>query len=369
MEEGMTRRNGWGSGLNRRDVVKMGAGLVGFAAMASSLPRAVFAQGGGWTLANSLRSLSNPYHAAFAEGGKRFAESVGAPYEVLVTEGNSEKGIADIRALLARTGGKLCLNVDPNDSPDARVIVEDCKKAGAFVVTQWNKPDDLHPWDFDPNYVAHMSFAGVPNGQKIAEVLFQAMGGSGGVVALGGILSNVPAIERRLGLDQALAANTNVQLLDFQAADWNETKAFEIMQAWLTRFGPEIKGVWAANDGMAIGALEALRQEGLAGQVPVTGIDGIAAAVAAIEAGEMAGTVAWDPYWTGGMGLSLAYHTAIGELDIAKEPHEHREFYGTGIIVTPETVAEYKKNYVDTIPTFDYKDFWGKSQGQIEYRS
>jgi ribose transport system substrate-binding protein len=127
----MTRRNGWGSGLNRRDVVKMGAGLVGFAAMASSLPRIVFAQGGGWTLANSLRSLSNPYHAAFAEGGKRFAESVGAPYEVLVTEGNSEKGIADIRALLARTGGKLCLNVDPNDSPDARVIVEDCKKAGA----------------------------------------------------------------------------------------------------------------------------------------------------------------------------------------------------------------------------------------------
>ena len=55
---------------------------------------------------------------------------------------------------------------------------------------------------------------------------------------------------------------------------------------------------------MGIGALEALRQEGLAGQVPVTGIDGIEAAIAAVKNGEFAGTVAWDPLWTGGMGLS-----------------------------------------------------------------
>ena len=114
-----------------------------------------------------MRSLANPYHATFAKGGADFAKSIDATYEMLVTEGNSEKGISDIKALLQRTGGKLILNVDPNDSPDARVIVEEVQKAGGYVVTQWNKPDDLHPWDHNPNYVAHMSFDGVPTSKAI----------------------------------------------------------------------------------------------------------------------------------------------------------------------------------------------------------
>ena len=144
------------------------------------------------TVVNSIRSLSNPYHATWNKGGAAFAKSVGADYVTLVTEGNSEKGIADIKAILAKTGGNCVINVDPNDSPDARPIVEACKAAGAYVVTQWNKPDDLHPWDFDPNYVAHISFSGVPYGKAMAEALIKAMGGKGGIVALGGIESNVP---------------------------------------------------------------------------------------------------------------------------------------------------------------------------------
>ena len=102
------------------------------------------------------------------------------------------------------------INVDPNDSPDARPIVEACQAAGASVVTQWNKPADLHPWDHDPNYVAHISFSGVPYGKQMAEALIKAMGGKGGIVALGGIESNVPAIERKAGLMQALEANPEV---------------------------------------------------------------------------------------------------------------------------------------------------------------
>ena len=351
--------------ISRRSVLK-GTAAIGFGALAARFPKPAIAQDTTWTLANSLRSLANPYHATFAKGGEDFAKTIGAKYETLVTEGNSEKGISDIKALLQRTGGKLIVNVDPNDSPDARVIVEEVQKAGGYVVTQWNKPDDLHPWDHDPNYVAHMSFDGVPTSKAIAQELFKAFGGEGGIVAIGGILSNVPAIERKLGLDQAIAdSGGKVKLLDFQPADWNEQKAFDIMQAWLTRFGDEIKGVFAANDGMGMGALEALRQNGLAGKVPVTGIDGIAEAVKAIEDGEFAGTVAWDPLWTGGMGLAIPYAVATGKLDIAKEPHEHREFYGTGIIVTKATVADYKNNP----PKVDFNDLWGKSTGQIQYRS
>jgi ribose transport system substrate-binding protein len=348
--------------VDRRTVIK--AGAAGLATLASPWAmRAAMAQAKDWTLACSMRSVANPYHATFAKGGEDFAKSIGAKYEQLVTDGNSEKGIADIKALLARTKGKLVLNVDPNDSPDARVIVQECKNAGAFVVTQWNKPDDLHPWDFDPSYVAHMSFYGVSSGKQIAETLIKAMGGKGGIVGIGGIRSNVPAIERRQGLDQAIKANSGVQLLDFQDGDWNEQKAFQITQSYLTKYGTKLGGIFAANDGMAMGALEALRQEGLVGKIKVVGIDGIDKAVEAIEKGELAGTVAWDPNWTGGMGLCIAYHAAIGTIDIAKEPRMHREFYGSAIFVTPDTVKAFKASSSKV----DYKDFWGKATGQIQY--
>src|SRR5215211_8982236 len=196
--------------VRRRDLLKVAAGLGVASAFPAIITRPASAADNP-TLVNSIRSLSNPYHATWNKGGAAFAKSVGAEYVTLVTEGNSEKGIADIKAILAKTGGNCVINVDPNDSPDARPIVEAVKAAGAYVVTQWNKPNDLHPWDFDPNYVAHISFSGVPYGKAMADTLIKAMGGKGGIVALGGIESNVPAIERKAGLQEALKENPGVE--------------------------------------------------------------------------------------------------------------------------------------------------------------
>ena len=142
------------TGATRRSALLAGAGLAA-GAVAMPWVRRVSAADQP-TVVNSIRSLTNPYHATWNKGGEAFAKAMGAPYTTLVTEGNSEKCVADVRAMLAKTGGNMVLNVDPNDSPDARPIVEACRKAGAHVVTQWNKPADLHPWDFDPNYVASM---------------------------------------------------------------------------------------------------------------------------------------------------------------------------------------------------------------------
>jgi ribose transport system substrate-binding protein len=353
--------------VERRQFLK-GATLLG---AAGAFPAIVTSRGFAQdkpTVVNSIRALSNPYHATWNKGGAAFAKSVGCEYVTLVTEGNSEKGIADIKAILAKTGGNCVINVDPNDSPDARPIVEASKAAGAYVVTQWNKPADLHPWDFDPNYVAHISFSGVPYGKAMAEALIKAMGGKGGIVALGGIESNVPAIERKAGLEEALKANPDVKLLDMQVANWSATEALEKANAWLTQFGDEIGGIWAANDDMALAAVEALRADGRAGKVPVTGIDGIQLAVEAILKGEMAGTVAWDPFWQGGMGLSIGYHAKTGKFDPTKEPKEHREFYGKGVIITAENAQSFYDKNIKSEPTLDWEDIWGRVSGQIQYQ-
>ena len=356
--------------LNRRSFMKASLSTAGVFVAACAAPPAPAAPAAAPvkpTIVNSIRSLSNPYHATWNKGAEAFAKSVGADYVPLVTEGNSEKGIADIRAILAKTGGNCVINIDPNSDADCRPIVEACKEAGAYVVTQWNKPKDLHPWDFDPNYVAHISFSGMPYGKAMGEALFKAMGGKGSICALGGMPANTPAIERKTGLDEALAANPNIKLLDFQVANWSETEALEKTNAWLTKFGDEMTGIWAANDGMAMAAVEALRAGGRAGKVPVTGIDGIQLAVEGILAGELAGTVAWDPYWQGGMGLAIAYNAKIGKFDPAKEPKEHREFYGTGIIVTAENAQSYYDGNIKAEPKLDFNDIWGRVSGQIKY--
>ena len=117
--------------MKRRDLLK-GIGAFGIAsAFPAIIARSAFAAGAP-TLVNSIRSLSNPYHATWNNGGAAFAKSVGAEYVTLVTEGNSEKGIADIKAILAKSGGNCVINVDPNDSPDARPIVGKAPRYGRF---------------------------------------------------------------------------------------------------------------------------------------------------------------------------------------------------------------------------------------------
>lgn len=207
------------------------------------------------SLATSIRSLSNQYHAVWKQGADAFVKSLGVAAVTLVSEGNSEKGIADIRAMIAKTGGNMVMNVDPDDTPDARSIIEACAKAGVYVTTQWNKPADLHPWDFNPHYVSRIEFNGVTSGEAIANALFKAMGGQGSIMALGGMISTTAAIERKKGLDRALAANPGIKLLDFQTADWKAQQAFDTTSGRLTRFSGKIGGIWAANDDMGTGVL------------------------------------------------------------------------------------------------------------------
>jgi ribose transport system substrate-binding protein len=236
-----------------------------------------------------------------------------------------------------------------------------CAEAGVYFLTQWNKPDDLHPWDYDPYWVAHMGVDGVPSGYYVAKELFESMGGKGQIVALQGLLANVPAIQRFDGLKQALAEYPDIELLEDQTAEWDRTKAVSVTEAFLAKY-PDVGGIWAANDNMGLGALEALRTAGKAGEILVVGIDGTSEAINACIAGEFAATVNNDPMWQGGMGLAIPYHAMKGTFDPAKEAREHREFYFEPVYVNTANAQEIKTNYIDGIPNYDWNDLWGRVQ-------
>ncbi|MBV7397186.1 sugar ABC transporter substrate-binding protein [Mameliella sediminis] len=322
------------------------------------------------TIAWSYRNRTNPYWNEIVSGGEAFVESLGKSKDALthlINEGSSEKSLGDVKSLLAKTNGELALAIDTNDAPNCRPVVEAVAEAGGYVSTIWNKTDDLHPWDFGDNYVSHMTWSDEGPAEQTARILLEAMGGKGGVVHLGGIASNNPAIERLQGLKNALKDYPDIELLAAEPADWDTQKANQVMSAFLTRFGDEITGVHCANDTIAYGVLEALRAEGI-DDMPIVSYDGNPQAVGLVAEGKILATVFTNPHWGGGITAALAYHAAIGSFKPSEEPHEHREFYGPTILITPEDAAEFKANYLDSVPTYDWNDFWGPTNGQIQYK-
>lgn len=321
------------------------------------------------TIAWSYRDRASAYWNAIVSGGEAFVASTGRPADAmvhLINEGSSQKSLADIKALLTKTGGNCAIACDANDSPNARPVVEAVAQAGAYISTIWNKTDDLHPWDFGDNYVSHMSWSDVEPAANTAKILFDAMGGSGGVVHLGGIPANNPAIERLQGLKNAMADYPDIELLDAQPADWDTQKGAALMSQYLTRYGDEIKGVHCANDNIAYGVLEALLAEGIV-DMPIVSYDGNPEAVEMVMDGRLLATVYTSPFWGGGITASLAYHAAIGTFKPSEEPQEHREFYGPTVLITADDAADFKANYIDATPEYDWSDFWGPSNGQIRY--
>ena len=140
--------NQWSNKAGRRQFLQ-GSAAAGAGFLAASLPGRVLGQDK-VTVVNSIRSLSNPYHASWNQGGEAFAKWAGADYATLVTEGNSEKGIADIKAMIAKTGGNMVLNVDPNESPDARPIVKPVLRPASM-----SRPNGTNPRTCIPGTSIH----------------------------------------------------------------------------------------------------------------------------------------------------------------------------------------------------------------------
>jgi ribose transport system substrate-binding protein len=339
-------------------VVLLGLGLV--------LSGSLFASGQGdkskgpATLVVSIRGLDNPYHANYAEGAKALGKILNLQVDVLSTEANSQKGISDIKAEVAKTGGNMVLNLDPNQAPDVVPIAKILEDAGVYWVNWWNKPDDVRVEDY-PHWVAHITFDSEGTGYFNAIQLFKTFKtpNKGKIVALQGLLSNTPAIGRFNGLQKALKENPGVELVQWEAADWDRTKGYNATKTMLVAH-PDIDGIWCANDEMAMGAIQALKEAGLAGKLLVNGTDGIPEIFDAIKAGYACSTVMQDAKYQAQLGLAMSLAARDGKLDVAKLPSKHRHFMIPGTEVTRANVDQVVNDFIKNTPKYDLKDFFAR---------
>ena len=312
------------------------------------------------TLVTSIRGLDNPYHANYAVGAKALGELLKLPVDVLSTEGNSQKGISDVRAEVAKTGGNMVLSIDPNQAPDVVPIAKILEDAKVYWVNWWNKPDDTKVTSYK-YWVANITFDSVGTGYFNATQLFKAFKtpGKGKIIALQGQLANNAAVGRFQGLQKALKENPGVQLVQWESGDWDRTKGYNLTKSMLVAH-PDIDGIWSANDDMAMGALQALKEKGLAGKVPLTGTDGIPEMFDAIKAGYATSTVMQDAKYQSQLGLSMALAAKAGKLKVASMPANHRSFMIPGTQVTRDNVDKVVNDFIKNTPIYDLCDFFSR---------
>lgn len=313
-------------------------------------------------LVGQVRNESNPYEASWLDGGDAFAASVDLEQERLTYDADSTRQQEQISQLLAGDTECLVMNILPNGDSDTPPIVEGAQEAGAYLVTQWNKPADLNVTDYD-KWLSHITYNGVESGMQIGDALAEAIGGSGGIIALQGILDTGAAKDRFAGLEESLAANPDVKLLDDQTANFSRAEALEVTKTLLTKHGDDLKGIWAANDDMALGALEALKAAGRT-DVAVVGIDAVPDALTAIQDGTMTATVSSDGPWQGGIGLAIGYCVATGELSVDDIADEDRAWYAEQFLIEKDNVAEFATPQTDDAD-FDCANVFSRSQGTI----
>jgi len=307
----------------------------------------------------SVINTTNPYFAANILGAQVLAKKLDIPLEIVDSQGSSQVEISKIQAILAK-GKKVVMFVNTVASSDAPIIVNDVKAAGGFVTIWWNKPDELNPADIGNNFVAFQKHSGLESGACTASALSDAIGKKGGIIALPGVQDSTTSATRVAGMYQELDANyPDVTVLDELPSNWDPQLAYKNSKDLIAKHGDKIKGVWTADDGMQIGAMQAFKEAGMLDKVKFVSDGLYPKTVKAIKDnvgnGAIVGETFHRGYMASAIGLYTAYLAAIGEIDPSKLPPEKRDSLFAISCVTPDKIDEYLKwdndveGWVDTL--------------------
>jgi galactofuranose transport system substrate-binding protein len=137
----------------------------------------------------------------------------------------------------------------------------------------------------------------VEEGRLAAQWLATKLNGKGNVVELQGTPGAAPAIDRKKGFEEGLKAFPQIKILKSQSGDFTRSKGKEVMEAFLKAEGKNINAVYAHNDDMALGAIQAVEEAGLkpGTDIILVSIDGVKTAFEAMVAGKLNCTVECNP--------------------------------------------------------------------------
>ncbi|WP_313999456.1 substrate-binding domain-containing protein [uncultured Paenibacillus sp.] len=247
------------------------------------------------------KAFENEYWRTLKEGmeiGAKDMQAQGFDVSIDVKaaqgEGDEQGQLSVVKDMINKKYSALLLSPisDGNLTPG----VEDAKKAGIPVV---NVNDGLIATA--PNYVGPKA---IQNGELAAEWISGKIGGQGEVAIVIGMPKAFAARQRTAGFENWMKANApDVRIVEKQNADWDRAKAKDLAETWIKKY-PDLKAIFANNDTMALGIVEAVKASGK--DILVVGVDGIGEAYESIKKGELSATIDSFPKYKGQIAVEVA---------------------------------------------------------------
>ncbi|MFF9620104.1 substrate-binding domain-containing protein [Streptomyces griseosporeus] len=259
-----------------------------------------FLHGGSSAAANprvglALSTLNNPFFVQIEAGARAEAKRLGV--DLTVTDAQNDASQQANQLQNFTSSGVDAIVVNPVDSDAAGPSVRAAGQADIPVIAVdrgVNKAETK----------ALVASDNVAGGELAAKTIAGKLGGHGKIVILQGQAGTSAARERAQGFAQGLKAYPGIQVVAEQPADFDRTKGLDVMSN-LLQAHPDVQGVIAANDEMALGAVKALGSK--AGRsVQVVGFDGTPDGLRAVGAGTLYASVAQQPSQLGKIAVDNA---------------------------------------------------------------
>ena len=267
----------------------------------------------------------NPFWAAVEAGAKAKGEELGV--EVIVVAPPAE---SDVQAQITQIEDLIAQGVDgialaPTDPNALAPVVDAAKAAGIPVVFV-----DTRGINEGVTFIGTNNEVGAA---LAADFMCKNLPAGSDVAILQGLVSQSTGQARADGSKKGLT-DCGLNVVAEQTAEWDRAKGLSVTENIIAG-NPNIKGIFASNDNMALGAVEALKAAAKLADVMVVGFDANPDAAASILAGEMTATVAQAPANMGGFGIQALVDLKGGK---TLEP-----WIDTGtVLVTKENAEQYK---------------------------
>jgi ribose transport system substrate-binding protein len=243
------------------------------------------------------KTLINEFWQDVASGIR--AEAVKYHITVEVQAGKDESSLIEqlnlAQTMLSRKPDALLLS--PQSDSNLAPVIEAARKQNIPTVII----DDART----PGASSYVGTDQVAIGSKAAEFLHKIYPNGGEVAQIEGQAGSPNARKRIQGFKDTLKTYPNLKLVASQPGNWDRLTAMNASANTLRQY-PELIGIYANNDGMALGVVEAVKNANKLRQVAVVGTDGIRQAKKSIAAGEERATVAEFPYEEGILGVQVA---------------------------------------------------------------
>lgn len=262
------------------------------------------ASGASGAIGLSISTQNNPFFVTLAEGAKKAAKQAGVPLTVVDANDDATKQVSDIEDLVSKNVSVLIVN--PVDSDAVTGAVEAAIAKGVRVISVDRVVNGV---DID----CQIASDNVAGAELATQYIVDTLGENVKTAELVGTSGASAAIDRSQGFHNI--ADKKLKVVASQTADFDRTQGMTVMENML-QADSSIQAVFAGNDEMALGAVEAI--SGAKKDVLVVGFDATDDAIEAIRQGRMGATIAQQPDLIGSTAVENAIRLTKGE-SIPKE--------------------------------------------------